>query len=359
MTSHLHSLLTTLYFTGIGPLRLRRWLNEFGDIENLYSADKWELKKLGLTDEEIITFKNPNWKAAEKDLEWCEKNNCHVIAYTDSCYPKLLNELPDGPLILFVQGSLEFLSQQQLAIVGSRNPTVTGRETAEQFAFYLSQAGLIITSGLALGIDAAAHEGALNARQPTIAVCGSGLQYIYPKSNKHLAETIRDKGALVSEFPPFTQPHAMHFPRRNRLISGLSLGVLVVEAALKSGSLITAKFALEQGREVFALPGSIHNPLARGCHKLIREGAKLVETAGDIVEELGALQAVVVQKPQKRTKLDLKKQHVLKQIGFEITHLDAIIQRSGLTTDQLSSMLISLELEGYVTFAGGGYTRNK
>lgn len=262
-------------------------------------------------------------------------------------------------LYYYLFGVILIYSRPQLAIVGSRNPTPTGCELAEQFAYYLAEAGLVVTSGLALGIDGGGHRGAINARGKTIAVCGTGLQHVYPNSHRQLAEDIIQNGALVSEFPPDTLPKAKHFPMRNRVISGLSLGVLVIEAALKSGSLITARLAIDQGREVFALPGSIHNPLARGCHQLIRQGAKLVETAGDILEELGAMHAVITPLiPSKKGSLDAPYQEVLKQIGYEITTLDAIILRCGLTAGKVSSMLLLLELEGHVQSVPGGYVRN-
>jgi DNA processing protein len=210
----------------------------------------------------------------------------------DGRYPPLLREIPQAPPVLFVHGDPDCLRVPQLAMVGTRNPTPSGRETARQFAAHLAGAGMIITSGLALGIDAAAHQGALAGGGRTIAVMGTSLDRVYPAKHRDLARAIAERGALVSELPTGTPALAENFPRRNRLISGLALGVLVVEAALQSGSLITARLALDQGREVFAIPGSIHNPLAKGCHALIRQGAKLVETANDIVEELGALAAV-------------------------------------------------------------------
>jgi DNA processing protein len=357
-TTSLLSLLTTLHLPGIGPRRLRRWLDHFGDVQTLYAASFADLTSQGLTESQIHAIQNPNWRKAEKDLSWCQKENCHIISYQDARYPKLLNELVDAPLLLFVKGNPDLLSKPQLAIVGSRNPTVLGMELAEEFASYLTQAGLVITSGLALGIDAAAHKGALNHQGKTIGVCGNGLKTIYPRSNDKIAKQMMEEGAVISEFSPFTLPKAQYFPMRNRLISGLSLGVLVVEAAIKSGSLITAKLAAEQGREVFAIPGSIHNPLSRGCHQLIRLGAKLVETSDHIVEELGALKAAVTAKPPQKTfDLNPKQQHVLKQIGYEITVLDAIIKRSGLTTGVVSSILMSLELEGYIAVGPGGYIR--
>jgi DNA processing protein len=350
--------LAALYFPNIGRVKLRRYLEYFNDIKKIFSASIEELHLAGLTQKEIHSIKNPNWKSAEKDLRWCEKNNCHIITWCDERYPSLLREIYDAPMVLFVRGDPQLLSTSQMAMVGSRKPTATGYETAENFASELARSNFVVTSGMALGIDAASHKGALRSGK-TIAVLGAGLQHIYPPSHHKLADQIIESGALVSEFLPDEPPKASHFPLRNRIISGLSVGVLVVEAALKSGSLITARNAIEQGREVFAIPGSIHNPLSRGCHHLIRLGAKLVETADDIFEELGALVEVAFSTKSKieSPQLNEKQQQLLNQIGYEITSLDAIIARSGLTTGEVSSILLSLELVGYVQIAPGGYVR--
>lgn len=350
--------LATTRLEGIGPIRMRRWLDHFGDIKTLFSTSSTELKMAGLTSSQITALQKPHWQQVEKDLAWCEKMSCHLISYIDDRYPALLKECYDAPLLLYVRGDPALLSKPQLAIVGSRNPTKMGCEIAMQFAAYLAESHLVITSGLALGIDAASHRGALQTSGKTIAVMGTGMQYIYPSSNQKLAEEIIENGALISELPREMSPKAKHFPMRNRIISGLSLGVLVIEAAIHSGSLITARFAIEQGREVFAIPGSIHNPLARGCHHLIQQGAKLIETAADILEELGAIKAGIVQKDLNLDNLNDKQQNVLNQIGYEVTALDAIIVRSGLTPTEVSSMLLSLELEGYIAVISGGYLRN-
>ena len=247
-------------------------------------------------------------------------------------------------------------------MVGSRNPSVSGSETAREFAYHLATSGLSITSGLAIGIDGASHAGAMDAGGITIAVTGTGLDRVYPASQYDLAHRIAEQGALVSEFPPRTQVKSGNFPRRNRIISGLALGTLVVEAAHKSGSLITARLASEQGREVFAIPGSIHNPMARGCHRLIRQGAKLVETANDVLEELAPLLRELQPLPNPGTQEPLERQHeldadyqlLLKCMGFDPTPIDLLIERSGLTAEVVSSMLILLELEGHVSSAPGG-----
>jgi DNA processing protein len=286
----------------------------------------------------------------------------HLLTISDPGYPELLTQLQDPPALLFIRGDPELLSSPQLAMVGSRNPTPSGRQTARDFARFLASAGITITSGLAIGIDGASHEGALQAEGHTIAVMATGPDRLYPARHRRLAEQIQEQGALVTEFPPGTPPKRGHFPRRNRLISGLSLGTLVVEAAQRSGSLITARLAAEQGREVFAIPGSIHNPLARGCHALIRQGAKLVETAQDVVEELGPLLCHLRLPVDPRQEglgpiaetWDQDYQRLLDCLGFDPVAIDLLIQRSGLTADAVSSMLLLLELEGYVSSAPGG-----
>jgi DNA processing protein len=366
----------------MNPLLVNRWSETFGDLRAVFSAPAKELAARGLSLKQIDSLQNIHWQAIEKDFAWCEKNHVQIITYAEPAYPKLLREISSAPLLLYVQGQVPLLNEPQIAIVGSRNPTPGGKELAHQFSTMLANVGLHITSGLALGIDAAAHRGALEPPSKTLAVLGNGLNYIYPASHRKLSEEIRANGALVTEFSPYEQPKALHFPRRNRIISGLSLGVLVVEAALRSGSLITAHYAAEQGREVFAIPGTIHNPLARGCHKLIREGAKLVETTEDILEEFSTLKTVFVtthslpgskQLPVFEKNLSLSHsvnstnhatllggmQTLLAQIGYEATPLDVIIMRSGLTTHEVSSMLLSLEMQGMVQITHGGYQRMK
>ncbi|MES9961640.1 MAG: DNA-processing protein DprA [Sedimenticola sp.] len=305
----------------------------------------------------------PDRARVEADLQWAEPADHHIITLADPGYPPLLAEADDPPPVLFVIGQPDILVTPQLAIVGSRNPSASGRQTARDFAFHLARSGITITSGLATGIDGAGHEGALEAEGKTIAVTGTGLDRVYPASHHELAHRIREQGALVSEFPPGTQVRPGNFPRRNRIISGLSVGTLVVEAALKSGSLITARLASEQGREVFAIPGSIHNPLARGCHRLIRQGAKLVESSEDIIEELSPLLGSLVtpvteieKEPGLDDTRDLDAEYIqlLEQIGYDPLHADRLIERSGLPAENVSSMLLLLELEGYVSSLPGG-----
>jgi DNA processing protein len=265
--------------------------------------------------------------------------------------------------VLYVLGDVTALHTPQLAMVGSRSPTASGRDTARSFAELFARTGITITSGLALGIDAASHEGALHAHGLTIAVCGTGLDVTYPRKNAELASRIREHGAIVSEFPPRTPPLRPHFPRRNRIISGLSFGTLVVEAARNSGSLITAQHALEQGREVFAIPGSIHNPLSHGCHKLIRSGAKLVESAGDVLSEvlnflqpqsLAAREAGAVNVGDRLPALDKEYEILLDALGFEPASIDVLATRTGIPGDSVTSMLLILELQGHIKPHGGG-----
>jgi DNA processing protein len=303
------------------------------------------------------------WELVEQDLAWLAGADNHFLAIDDPDYPALLRGIADPPLGLFVHGDPAVLSLPQLAMVGSRNPSSGGARTAREFAAHLAQAGLAITSGLAVGIDAAAHQGALAGGGITLAVTATGLDRVYPARHRELAHQIAERGALVSEFPPGTPPLPGHFPRRNRIISGLAVGTLVVEAALKSGSLITARQAVEQGREVFAIPGSIHNPLARGCHALIRQGAKLVETADDIAEELTALfgglslQATATEQSQSQAApgLDADYQCLLDALGYDPMTVDALVARTGLAAEAVSSMLLLLELEGHVSSTPGGF----
>ncbi len=306
---------------------------------------------------------SPDWQAVEQDLRWAEQPDCHILRLVDEQYPLLLKEIPDPPPILYVKGNLNSLQMPQIAMVGSRNASPVGRETAYAFARQLVQQGLAVTSGLALGIDGAAHAGALAGQGQTIAVMGTGLDRLYPARHQKLAEQILQQGALVSEFAIGTPPQAENFPRRNRIISGLSMGVLVVEAAIRSGSLITARMALEQGREVFAIPGSIHSTLAKGCNNLLRQGAKLVETAADVIEELGFFGSfypseTAVSDSGNDFPLDRSYQMLLECVGYEPIGIDAVIVRSGLTAELVCSMLLVLELHGVVeTTAGGLYSQ--
>lgn len=317
---------------------------------------------MGLKNDSISAIKNPDWGLIDTDLDWLARPDSYAITIAESSYPPLLKEIADPPPILFVRGNPELLAYPQIAIVGSRNPSGLGLETAKAFAHNLSQNGFVVTSGLALGIDAASHQGALAASGFTIAVAGTGLDRVYPARNIDLAAQIVATGAMVSEFPPGTLAKPNHFPRRNRIISGLCQGLLVVEAAKESGSLITARLALEQNREVFAIPGSIHNPLARGCNALIREGAKLVETTQDILEEFNQYLQQDSNNPKimSQTTLDLEQQTLLNRIMFSPTSIDQLIAETNFPVENVSSMLLILELQGFVEAnAGGSYTRLK
>jgi len=345
---------------GIGPRSFSDLLERYGRIAPLFALPRQEQERLGLRAETLEALAAPPWDAAEADLRWLQGGTGrHLLLCTDPEYPQALRDAPGAPPLLFALGDIAQLQRPQLAVVGSRNPTAGGLQTAEEFAYCLAQAGLVITSGLALGIDAAAHRGALRAGAATVAVTATGLDRVYPARHRELAHAIAEQGCLVSEFPPGTPVRSEQFPRRNRIISGLSLGTLVVEASLRSGSLITARYALEQGREIFAIPGSIHNPLSKGCHALIRQGAKLTETVDDVLEELHwQAEQAVPPAPEAAAAdddaLDTDYQRLLEALGYDPVPLEVLLQRTGLTPAELSSMLLVLELKGYVTASAGG-----
>lgn len=314
-------------------------------------------------------------------FDTCQQRSIRLLGWGDERYPEPLRHIQDAPAVLYVRGRTELLNRPQIAIVGSRNATRAGLDHAWQFAGALTEKGYAITSGLAQGVDGAAHAGALAAGGDTVAVVGTGADVIYPRGHRALTGQIVEQGVLVSEYPPGTSPRARHFPRRNRIISGLSRGILVVEAGLRSGSLITARLALEQGREVFAIPGSIHSPLARGCHSLIRQGAKLVETVDDIEEELTAwwnrpvetatVEPAQTPRPVSQPQLfaaapehapvpeylDPREIAVLDALGYDPRSTDQLCAATGLPADQLMQSLLLLEMEGLVESAPGGYLR--
>lgn len=301
----------------------------------------------------------------ERDLAWLEGANRCLLTADDPRYPPQLAAVPGMPPALFVEGDPAALARPQVAVVGSRSATAAGRETAFEFAFRLAASGFAVTSGLAAGIDGQAHRGALAASGCTIAVCGTGLDRVYPDGHRKLAAAVAASGAVVSEFPTGTPPRAVNFPRRNRLMSGLSRGVLVVEAAARSGSLITARLAGEQGREVMAIPGSIHNPLARGCHRLIKDGAALIETIDDVFAALGESLTAGAPETGNGAKipqgaLDSDAEMLLNALGFGPAGLDRLVQRTGLAANSVLSKLQLLELEGHVEIqAGGRYGRTR
>ncbi|MEW5757635.1 MAG: DNA-processing protein DprA [Pseudomonadota bacterium] len=345
---------------GIGPVAIRHLIDTCGHPRRIFEADLPLSLPRSLPDHTRAYFKAPDWDAVEHTLRWAKQADHHLLAYDDPRYPPLLHQIHDAPAVLFVIGDPSHLSRPQIAMVGSRNPSAAGKQTAREMAGALTAAGYTVTSGLALGIDTASHEGALEHQGATIAVTGTGLDRLYPARNKSLAQRIAQHGTLVSEFPLGTPPLPGNFPRRNRIISGLSLGTLVVEAGLASGSLITAHLAIEQGREVFAIPGSIHNPMAKGCHHLIREGAKLVETIEDILHELPPLQSIAptrVSQLHASDPIDAELSTLLDLIGYDPISPDTLIEQSGLTADRVSSMLLTLELRQLVTSSAGRYCR--
>ena len=350
----LQSWLTLLRAPGIGGVTLARLLAAFGSAEAVLAASAMALRPLGLSDETLKFFAVGDPEGVALDLAWLDQPGRGLLTLEDPLYPQRLREIPSAPAALFYQGDPELLALPQLAIVGARSATPQGLENARAFAAELARRGLCITSGLALGIDGAAHRGALEAGGMTIAVCATGLDRVYPARHRQLAHDIVREGLMISEFPVGVQALADHFPRRNRIISGLSMGVLVVEAAPESGSLITARYANEQGREVFAIPGSIHNPLARGCHRLIRQGAKLVESVDDILEEIAP------QLQQRRAAVadtlpeDPAQARVLQALGTDTQSFDQLQAGSGLDAAALSEALLALELSGDVAAAGGG-----
>ena len=341
---------------GIGGERQRKLLDAFGLPESVFSVGRSALRSvIGESAADLLLDTDNKAQVAEA-MAWSESADQHIVTLADSEYPRALLEIADPPTVLYVRGRVELLNRPALSIVGSRNPTPQGIQNAESFAAALAGAGLSIASGLALGIDAAAHRGALAAKGDTIAFVGTGIDRVYPARNRDLALEIGSKGCIVSEFPLGTPVMAANFPRRNRLISGVARGVLVVEAAVESGSLITARLAAEQGREVFAIPGSIHSPQARGCHKLIKQGAKLVETAEDVLEELRWSEPLAVGsvRQDSENRPPLESNSLLSLIGFDPCSVDELAARSAMSADSLTIELLHLELEGRVGRLPGG-----
>ena len=355
----LSSWLRLTLIPGIGGETQRKLLTAFGWPDAIFAANYGSLRAV-IGDKAVRLLLDTNNETAIASAEtWATGQDQHIVTLADPAYPQALLEIPDPPTLLYVRGRLELLNQSALSIVGSRNPTPQGLQNAERFAAALAEAGLVVASGLALGIDAAAHRGALSVGGGTIAFIGTGIDRIYPARNRELAHDIGAKGTIVSEFPIGTPVIAANFPRRNRLISGIARGVLVVEAATESGSLITARLAGEQGRDVFAIPGSIHSPQAKGCHRLIKQGAKLVETAQDILEELGWLVPPRIAQKHPLESCDASESsELLAHMGYDPCSIDDLITRSGLTADALSVMLLHLELEGRIaSLPGNRYQR--
>ncbi|MFI4895746.1 MAG: DNA-processing protein DprA [Steroidobacterales bacterium] len=359
---------------GLSAQQLRAALERSGaapsglaGVAALIGESAQRLQSLGLPPAASAWLHAPDGALIDADRAWIARQRIALLDALSPGYPPLLLQTRRAPAVLYVRGEAAALCQPQLAIVGTRKPTLPGRRTATQFAMALARAGMTVTSGLAVGIDAAGHEGALRAGGHTVAVLASSVDQIYPRQHGLLAARVAAQGALVSEFPRGIPPLRTNFPRRNRLISGLSLGTLVVEAARNSGSLITARLALEQGREVFAIPGSIHNPLTRGCHALIRAGAKLVENAQDIFQEIAislGKQEVMFHPTSTQTvrtrsaQLDKGQKILLDALGFDSASIDTLVERTGFASQSIASMLVMLELEGTVGYeVGGRYVR--
>ncbi len=337
----------------LSPGDLRKLLRALGTPEAICAADRATLAHSIADSTAAAIARGPDARLLENALRWLDDPANHVLTFADETYPQLLLQITDPPPLLYVKGNPALLNHASLAVVGSRNATPQGCATAQAFSRELSDGGFTIVSGMAMGIDAAAHAGGLDGASSSVAVVGTGLDIVYPARNRELAHQLAQQGTLVSEFALGVPALASNFPRRNRLISALSRGCLVVEAALKSGSLITARFALEQGREVFAVPGSIHSPLSKGCHLLLKQGAKLAESSQDILEELGAMSpARATATPDDKNTFD--ESPVLAALGFDPVDLDALCQRSGLTPESASAMLLTLELEGVVNRLPGG-----
>lgn len=383
---------------GIGPKILFNLLNNFDSAQLALEASEQEWKALGmniniraqLAELKRDPINHPCGQQALKDIDWLDQNNASVITWFDANYPALLRELTVPPPLLYVRGNLDLLNKPQIAVIGSRNASVNGLDNAHRLSYQLAQSCFVITSGLALGVDASAHRGALDAKAETIAVLGSGIDQIYPSSNRSLASEIIEQGAIVSEFPLGTQPKRDHFPRRNRIISGMAKGVLVVEAAVKSGSLITARYALEQNREVFAIPGSINNPQAQGCHSLLKDGAILVDSAEDITQVIDPLLDYVphspstIHNPQSslhpQTSLDLSvtdsdktdvsdkpntpsglnevESALFSVLGFDPITVDRLVELCRLSASEVASGLIGLELAGLAESGPLGYQKS-
>lgn len=336
---------------GLGGQAFRALLAEFGLPQHVLGATGARLAQVVPEPlaARIHTAQRELSPAITQTLAWLAQPGHGAITLADSDYPGSLMQIGDPPPLLFIQGDRKLMSAPSIAVVGSRNATPQGQANAESFARVLSEAGFPIVSGLALGIDTAAHRGGLAGRGSTIAVLGCGADIVYPRRNAALFAEIAARGTIVSEFPIGTAPQSNNFPRRNRLISGLARGCLIVEAAIASGSLITARLAAEQGREVFAIPGSIHSPLSRGCHALIKQGAKLVECAQDMMEELG-----VEMQPALSHKVSRSSNELLQHMGYDPCTIDALAERVGLTASAVSAMLLRLELEGKVSSLSGG-----
>lgn len=361
--------LTIVNAPSIGGASLIKAVESMGGAAAVTAASARDLIHHGFPQAAANAITRPDQAAIEKGLHWLSQPGHHLLCWDNDDYPVLLRRINGPPAALFVDGDPGCLWQPQIAVIGSRNPTAGGLDHARDFASTLARQGMTITSGLASGIDSAAHAAAMDTGAMTIAVNGTGLDIVYPASSRQLAQRVRSQGAMISEFPLGTPPKRQHFPSRNRIISGLSLAVLVIEAGLNSGTLITARKAAEQGRDVFALPGSLHNPMAKGCHRLIREGARLVETTANIMQELGPIAAELQMEIRQRLEQaddgpdqteekparhnnnlldDSDYSSVWEVLGYDPKPVDTIIEQSGLSAREVSSMLLMMELKGMV-----------
>jgi DNA processing protein len=344
---------------GLGAGALRGLLQKFGLPQSVLARDLFELAGFASASSLNALSSQEVRCAVETALEWAAQSGHFITTLADETYPKALLEITDPPPLLYAVGRIELLQRTSLAVVGSRNATAQGEENAERFAASLSEAGLTIVSGLAMGIDAAAHRGGLSASGSTVAVLGTGVNVVYPRRNSALAAEIAERGLLVSEFPLGTAPAAYNFPRRNRLISGLARGCLVVEAAAASGSLITARAAADQGRDVFAIPGSIHSPLSKGCHALIKSGAKLVESSDDVLAELAGFRrsgyaSTIKPATAEPSVSGSSDTGLLAQMGHDPVDIDSLCSRANMSAEQVSSQLLRLEIDGRVAALPGG-----
>ncbi len=352
----LEAALRLAFTPGLGPARLRELREAFGCASATLAATVSALTRVVGHELAASIHSGGNAEAATAALGWCDGDSQSLLIPEEPGYPALLAEIADPPPVLFVKGRASLLHLPAVAVVGSRNATVQGCNNAEAFARALSDAGLTIVSGLALGVDAAAHRGGLAGTGRSVAVIGTGIDVVYPARNRALAHQLAEEGALVSEFPLGTRALAGNFPRRNRVLSGLSLGCLVIEAAVHSGSLITARLAAEQGRDVFALPGSIHSPLAKGSHLLIKQGAKLVDSAQDVLEELrfAAPASQVPSDTPLQAAHDASSAAILDALGWDPCDGDTLAARTGIPPHALQSVLLSLELAGEIAILAGG-----
>ncbi len=351
-------LLACNHIPDFGPRRIAVCQKIWPHLGDMFRATQTELLAVGLPEHVAIAIKTFDFRQIDADLAWENSDpNHHILAWGTPVYPQLLAEIDAPPPILYAKGSLACFGQRTLGMVGTRKPSAMGAETAWRFAHELAQgAQLTIVSGLALGIDAQAHQGCLAAGGMTVAVMGTGINVIYPRRHHSLAQQIMERGVLLSEFPLHSPPLAAHFPRRNRIISGLSSALLVVEAALRSGSLITARFAMEQNRDVFAIPGSIYHSLAMGCHRLVQQGACLVTSPQEVCDEMSLTGYQTIKNLSISSEI-CENSKLLRHIGFELTTIDQIIDRSGFSVDDVLCNVVELELQGWIQMIPGGYMR--